>query len=287
MREAISNSATWSRHTANPRRRRRVTLLAPAKTEVSVELIADRFVVHEGRAVDLGSGDEVLLITSSAGGASEQRRWALRCQRFANIHHPSIARLLDFGALGEARRFEAWRAGGVWNGAQILATHALGQANMLLRATDATATSAGRVHTWNARPVIVPGPEAGFDAARDDDRADRCAPPSVFALEHMARAAVDAIAELLTDPARLEPCAVALFGVRGAGIRTATQEIARMARLNGVVPLAASMDRPAVRALLPHRTVLLIEQGTTAKRLAPLARDWHGRAATPSTAPGR
>ena len=42
-----------------------------------------------------------------------------------------------------------------------------------------------------------------------------------------------------------------------------------MARLNGVVPLAASMDRPAVRALLPHRTVLLIEQGTRPRRLAP------------------
>ena len=130
-----------------------------------MELIADRFVVHEGRAVDLGSGDEVLLITSSAGGAAEQRRWALRCQRFANIHHPSIARLLDFGALGEARRFEAWRAGGVWNGARAVAAHALSQANMLLRAPDATTTSAGRIHTWNAQPVIVPGPEAGFDVA--------------------------------------------------------------------------------------------------------------------------
>ena len=86
-----------------------------------MELIADRFVVHEGRAVDLGSGDEVRLITSSAGGAAEQLRWALRCQRFASIHHPSIARLLDFGALGETRRFEAWRAGGVWSGVRAVA----------------------------------------------------------------------------------------------------------------------------------------------------------------------
>ena len=107
----------------------------------------------------------------------------------------------------------------------------------------------------------MPGPEAGFDVACSEGDTGGFGPPSVYALEHMPRAAINAIAELLADPARVEPCAVALWGGRGAGIRTATREIARMARLNGVVPLAASMDCPAVRALLSHRTVLLIEEG--------------------------
>jgi DNA-binding NtrC family response regulator len=230
---------------------------------VLVELIADRFIVHEGRAIDLGSGDEVVMVISSAGGAAEQLRWALRCQRLARLHHPSLARLLDFGMLGEARRFEAWRASGVWNGSRLLAVHALRQANALLQANYTTITAAARVHTWNAHPAVVLDSASGFDTAPGQGDVGRFVPPAVFALEHMPRAAVETIGELLIDPTRIEPCAIALWGVRGAGLRTATRDIARVARLSGVVPLAASMDRPDVRVLLAHRTVLIIDDGTT------------------------
>ena len=75
-----------------------------------MELLADRFCVIGERVLDLATGAEVTFIASSAGGESEQRRWAERCDRLATLHHPDVARLLDFGRLGESRRFEAWRA---------------------------------------------------------------------------------------------------------------------------------------------------------------------------------
>ena len=47
-----------------------------------MKLVADRFVVlDETRAVDLSSGEEIALLASTAGGPSEQTRWALRCDR--------------------------------------------------------------------------------------------------------------------------------------------------------------------------------------------------------------
>src|SRR4051812_40546109 len=112
---------------------------------------------------------------------------------------------------------------------------------------------------WNARAVIVPGPEAGVDLAGGEGVAGMSTSSAGDALRHIARSPIRAMADLLTDSA-LEPHVVALWGERGAGIRTATREIARLARLSGVVPLSASMDRPAVRALLPHRTMLLIDE---------------------------
>src|SRR5512135_2563421 len=78
-----------------------------------MRLIADRFVeTSVGRVVDLATGEDVVLSISSAGGPSDQLRWAARCDWFHQLFHPSLAQLLDYGAIGETRRFEAWRLPG-------------------------------------------------------------------------------------------------------------------------------------------------------------------------------
>jgi len=69
-----------------------------------VKLVADRFVVVDAeRVVDLASGEDVVFRTSTAGGATEQMRWTNRCDRFARLHHPAMARLVDYGIFGEHR----------------------------------------------------------------------------------------------------------------------------------------------------------------------------------------
>ena len=70
------------------------------------------------RAVDLSTGEEIVLLASTAGGPCEQTRWALRCDRWSQLYHPAIARLVDYGIVGEMRRFEAWRGGPPWQGSR-------------------------------------------------------------------------------------------------------------------------------------------------------------------------
>ena len=77
-----------------------------------MQLVADRFAVEDdGRVVDLATGALVTLTVGSAGGVTEQLRWAARCDRLRTLHHQAIAPLLDFGVLGETSRFEAWCCG--------------------------------------------------------------------------------------------------------------------------------------------------------------------------------
>src|SRR5690349_17515453 len=100
----------------------RAMLLHHAVAEASpVQLFADRFVVTGGsdgahRAVDLATGTVVTVLTSTAGGASDQMRWSVRCDRFFRVRHRCIARLVDYGLIGPVARFEAWRCGDRWQG---------------------------------------------------------------------------------------------------------------------------------------------------------------------------
>ena len=73
-------------------------------------------VADTGRVVDLATGDAVALTMTSAGGPAEQTRWATRCDTLHALRHRSIATLIDYGPVGEARRFEAWRCGPPWTG---------------------------------------------------------------------------------------------------------------------------------------------------------------------------
>ena len=44
-----------------------------------MQLVADRFIVmHDRRVIDLATGGEVTLTICTAGGESEQARWATR-----------------------------------------------------------------------------------------------------------------------------------------------------------------------------------------------------------------
>lgn len=59
-----------------------------------VQLIADEIAIDDrGNAVDFAtSGERVSIVVSTAGGPTEQARWAERCTWFAWVAHPSLAK---------------------------------------------------------------------------------------------------------------------------------------------------------------------------------------------------
>ena len=225
-----------------------------------MELLADRFWVTTERVIDLASGAEVTLLTSSAGGRSEQLRWVERCDRLSTIHQPDVARLLDFGPFGESRRFEVWRATADWVPSCVNPDEVRARANRFLEAGGLSPTTAARVLADRGQAVVVPDPEAGYACAPAEVPSPPCdLPVESCALEHLPRPAVTAIAELLADANRVEPCAIALWGEPGAGLSTATLEIARTARMHGLIPVAATIDEPAVWEALANRSILVID----------------------------
>src|SRR5450759_2396041 len=114
-----------------------------------MNLVADRFVVHDdGRTIDLTTGALVALSMGCAGGVSAQVRWVQRCDVLRALHHQSLAPLVDFGAIGEASRFEAWQCGAAWRGASDVARTVGDRARQFLEASGLSieGTSACSIH---------------------------------------------------------------------------------------------------------------------------------------------
>jgi len=79
-----------------------------------MSLFADRFITqhsnHNGNAsyaLDLANGKRVRLVHAAAGSPAEQREWLMACDEHLKIR-PARTRIVDYGRVGEARRFEAW-----------------------------------------------------------------------------------------------------------------------------------------------------------------------------------
>ena len=177
-----------------------------------MQLFADRFVLGRDKvALDLATGARVAFTVAPAGDEAEQRRWVLACDRARHYHHPTIPRLIDYGVVGDARRFEA-------------------------RSLDSVATPSAR---------LAPG------------------------IELTPRRAVSALAELFEHPQEACPLAVVLWGPPGAGKRSVVADLARIARLNGVVPVAAHLLDEGWAEALDGRTLLVVD--TEGRR-----RGWRG-----------
>ncbi len=205
-----------------------------------MQLLADRFVIGQEYALDLATGHRVVLTMTSAGGESEQRRWALRCDTLQKLHHPSIARLVDYGVAGESQRFEAWRCEAPWRGSMARSEDTCARASKVL---GASGVSGGSLSTASVRasrtgPVILPEADTGYPAERPggDDLNLSLQDHAINVLE---RRAVAVIGELFERGGGMRPHIAALWGPDGAGKRTATNDLARMARLQGFVPIAA------------------------------------------------
>jgi DNA-binding NtrC family response regulator len=229
-----------------------------------VDLVADRFVVAEhGMAIDLSSGDRMQLLVSAAGTAVEQRCWASRCDRLLLVRHRAIAPLVDYGAIGKAHRFEAWRCGGRWTGTPARADWAIRAAALFLRANGlSTGTvTADAVRDDGGHPVVVPGPDTGYETnSTASSNQDSDLGIEAYGLGFITPPALAAIADLFKERQGLRPIVIGLSGRPGGGITTALRELARAARLNGHVPLAVPLVYERVLPLVEGRSVLLISR---------------------------
>src|SRR5262245_42476295 len=193
-------------------------------------LLADRFVMGDDRyAVDLATGSRVFVALSSAGSEREQERWALRCDTLQKLHHPSVARLIDYGVVGKSQRFEAWQ-----------------DAAAIENPSMAPAISHGDSAVWTNL-------EYAADSSKVSGRLDL--PVEERGILKIERPAVAVLGELLELSDELRPRVAALWAPENAGKYTALLDLARIARVRGFVPLSASLvsawgQRLAGRSLL-------------------------------------
>jgi DNA-binding NtrC family response regulator len=257
---------TFRRGAGDPAPNRRASILhsGDASSEHRVDLIADRFLVcDELTTIDLASGDRVELVLSACGGKSEQARWATRCEWLARLHHRSIARLLDFGPFGEGRRVEAWRVDGEWRGSSHERDRTRKRAEAFFRASgwSGQTFAGGTVRAVRGRAVVVPDTNAGFetdDGSRCSSRRGRARPISTLGLTEMHRDSLRTIAEIFSDRLNRRCRAVAICGPPGSGRDTVVMSLARAARLNGYVPVAAELIGPELHSILDGRSVAVL-----------------------------
>jgi DNA-binding NtrC family response regulator/tetratricopeptide (TPR) repeat protein len=233
--------------------------------EDAVRLVADRFAVDdEGRALDLATGDRVRVRVGAAGGVSEQLRWAERCATFHALHHRAIARLLDFGPLGESSRFEAWACEALSRGSRELASSVHAAATRFLHASGLT--SAGLMaesmqRARNGAEVWVPPDDSGY--LRDGDAPADSLPLSDRGLRFVERRAVAALAEMFQGTHGTRPHVSALWGAPGSGKHVVVRLLARFARIHGFVPVASQLIGSRYAELWRGRSLFVIAEGTS------------------------
>ena len=224
-----------------------------------MQLLADRF-VSEGAnsALDLATGERVALTIACAGGDGEQRSWASRCAALQKLHHPTLARLIDYGRLGESQRFEAWRWSATWDRPASHAESICARASSVLLAAGLSAgsASASSVRHSPFGAIVLPDDGAGYPCGQLEP-AHLALPIEERGILALERRAVAAIGELFERAEGPRPRIAAMWGPEGAGKSTAVVELARRARLHGFVPLLARLV-PTFANQLAGRSLFVI-----------------------------
>jgi DNA-binding NtrC family response regulator len=239
--------------------------------ERHVALVADRFSVSEGgRAVDLATGEEITLLTTRRGAVPDERRWLSRCDRFQQLWHREVARLVDYGGLGDSHRFEAWLCGARSNATNLEAMRILESASAFLRGCGWTAgrISAECLRTTPRGLVVLPPEDAGYDQPAGEKA--RSVPLSACGIAIVERRATAALAEMFEIEGPARPRAAVLLGPPGSGKSAILCSLARVGRQHGFVPISAALVRrvcatPAetgtISAEIDGRSLFILDDG--------------------------
>ena len=196
-------------------------------------IVADRFVAVRGEWIDLATGERVRLRVAAAGTSRAQFEWSARCEAIANLRHPLINPLVDYGAADREHVFEAY----AWHGA----LHVSGAAGQALLAHA--------IRFVESYGIDLPRPLAEFvlrPLAAGSLRGGR--PIGVFL---QRRGAFEAIADALETAWPGGACAITIEGPHASGLRTLRLATARAARLRGYVPLGSE----ALWRMLSHLAI--------------------------------
>ena len=265
-----------------------------------VEIVADRFAVADDHCViDLATGTPVVLRLGVGGGTAEQTRWSIRCDGLHQLRHPRLAVLVDYGALGASRRFEAWQCGPRWRGAPEEAASTRRATSQYLRVcglTDDDGT-AGDVHECDGRAVIVPSGEAGYfrDHAGATELEKRSGLVEAVSLDNCGVRTIDrtadaVVADLFASLGGSRPHIVSMWGPPGSGRTTAAFRAARVARLNGFVPDQRADPQPDRCRSRPGSSSVCHQRRRSGNPVGGIPERYAGVAAgscTPANRPGR
>ena len=184
------------------------------------QILADRFMTSGSAWIDLATGGSVRLRLVPAGSSAEQNEWNARCAILANLRHPVINPLIDYGTAGTDHLFEAYAAHGPLRAGGGAAERLLAHAVRFLRANE----------------IALERPLADFVLRPvDGGPAVRLRPVGVVL---QRRGVFDAIADALDAARPGGACALSIEGNRYSGLRTLRLAAARTARLQGYVPIA-------------------------------------------------
>ena len=209
-------------------------------------LLADRFLGSGERRVDLATGAPVRIRIAAAGTTAGQLSWNDWCAVVANLRHPLLNPLVDYGMADRTRTFEAYSAGipvpaGGAAGHRLIA-HAV-------RFLSAQGASLPRpLADYLLRPVVL-GVYAGGPVA---------------GVRLQPRAAMDAIREVIDGGGPPGLYTLQVSGEPRSGLRTLRLAAARCARLAGFVPVSARMlaQIEPLAATIADRHVCLLTDGS-------------------------
>jgi tetratricopeptide (TPR) repeat protein len=223
-----------------------------------MQLVADRFAVDEdGRAFDLSTGARVTLVIGSAGGISEQLRWVERCETLRARRHPAVAPLVDFGLVGAFSRFEAWGCGNALRECGA-GTSFHASATRWFRACGRSSgewlSGSGR---WSSDGHEVWLPDRGTGYPEETSDPDLLLSIADRGLQIVERPVVGILAEMF-QAVDARSSVSTFWGAAGTGKRLIVGELARIARINGFVPVKATLISSRLSELWSGRSLFVI-----------------------------
>ena len=185
------------------------------------QLLANRFVYHDRRWIDLASGEDVRVMIVPAGTRAAQLVWSDWCATLSVMRHPLLNELVDYGAADASHTFEAYT--------RKPAIPVRGSGTALLRHAVRFLESRGLTLSTERAPAVL-------RPLVDSGKPHRFRPLGIV-LQH--RDALCTLQEAL-DQADHPGCAhLAVCGERGLGLRTLRAQVARWARVQGYIPIDA------------------------------------------------
>lgn len=216
-----------------------------------MQWIGDRFFNAHGAWIDAATGRPVRLHVG-ASGEGHDLDWDEQCARLANLRHPLLNPLLDYGAATAGTRFEAYAHGGAAATPGDSAEAALEHVAQFVRAAG----------------IAMPPPRSACAMRAVTAARDGCA--RLVGLTLQGRPALEAVEEALDAMAPAGPALVHVTGAEGAGLQTLRMLTARSARIRGFIPVSPSAIArfPAILDALRDRHVCILDDGEDPARSA-------------------
>ena len=187
------------------------------------QVVADRFIRSNGTWIDLATGQAIHLRIVHAGPRRAELEWDMRCATLANLRHPLINPLIDYGSIDGDRLFEAYEVRAPIALTRAAASRSIAHAFRFLRAHGIAVARADT--DFVLRPI-----ETG-----------RSAGPRTLGVILQHRQAFAVLGDTLDAGSPAGASVVSIQGAPQSGLRTTRVLVARAARLHGYVPVATSV----------------------------------------------